>query len=68
MLERALEIRTGLDAMTGIERDLRQNELSNEDWHLIKQVTKFLEPFSNVTQEIEKSKYPTLNVVIRVAR
>jgi hypothetical protein len=64
MLERALEIRTGLDAMTGIKRFLRQHELSNEDWHVIKEVTKFLEPFASVTQEIKGSKYPTLNVVI----
>ena len=64
MLERVLEIRTGLDAMTGIERDLREHELSDEDWHVLKQVTIFLEPFANVTHEIEGSKYPTLNVVI----
>ena len=64
MLERVLEIRTGLDAMTGIERDLREHELSDEDWHVLKQVTIFLEPFANVTREIEGSKYPTLNVVI----
>ena len=52
MLERVLEIRTGLDAMTGIERDLREHELSEEDWHVLKQVTIFLEPFANVTREI----------------
>jgi hypothetical protein len=64
MLERALEIRTGLDAMAGIELDLKQHKLSNDDWHVIKLVTKFLEPFANVTKEIEGLKHPTLNVVI----
>ena len=64
MLERALEIRTDLDARAGIEVDLRQHKLSNEIWHVINLITKFLEPFANVAKEIEGLKHPTLNVVI----
>jgi hypothetical protein len=64
MVDRALRIRTGLDNITALERDLRDFELSEDEWKILTEIKKYLEPFASVTKNIEGSLYPTLSVVI----
>ena len=64
MIERALRIRIGLDNITALERDLRDFELTEDEWNVLTEIKRFLEPFADVTKSIEGSLYPTLSVVI----
>ncbi len=64
MVHRALRIRIGLDNITALERDLRDFELSDDEWNVLTGIKEFLEPFANVTKNIEGSLYPTLSMVI----
>ena len=64
MIERALRIRIGLDNITALERDLRDFELTEDEWNVLTEIKRFLEPFADVTKSIEGLLYPTLSVVI----
>jgi hypothetical protein len=64
MVQRALRIRVGLDNITALDRDLRDFELSDDDWNVLTGIKVFLEPFANVTKNIEGSHYPTISMVI----
>lgn len=64
MTVRALKIRPGLDAVAALDRDMRKNELCDEDWKVVAEVHDFLEPFAEVTKIIEGSNYPTLALVL----
>ena len=44
--------------------DLRKNELSEEDWKILKLVLQLLEEFAIITKYIEGSGYPTLSLVV----
>lgn len=63
MVERAVKIRKGLDEVT-MAREHRELEINNEEWKQIDEVLEFLEPFAQVTNDMEGAKYPTLNAVI----
>lgn len=55
MVERAMKILGGLDGVTGMERDLRDLEITNEEWDIINEVLLFLKSFSEDTNDMEKS-------------
>ena len=53
MVQRALRIRIGLDNITVLERHLRDFKLSDDEWNVLTGIKEFLEPFANVTKNIE---------------
>lgn len=64
MVKRVIFIRSGLDSVTESERELRKFELSDEEWENLKEVDKFLDPLSAVSQHVEGFKYPTMSCVV----
>ncbi|KAK4037661.1 hypothetical protein OUZ56_029692 [Daphnia magna] len=64
MVERSLSIRKGLEEVTARNRDLRDLDLSDAEWALVKEAMEFLEPFALITKHVEAFKYPTLSSVI----
>ena len=60
----ALRIRIGMDNITALERDLRDFKLSDDERNVSTGIKDFLEPFANVTKNIEGSHHPTLSMVI----
>jgi hypothetical protein len=64
MMERSLSVRKGLEEVTARNRDLRDLDLSDAEWALVKEAMEFLEPFALTTKHVEAFKYPTLSAVI----
>lgn len=64
MIKRAIKLRNGFDYITGVERELRDYEISPDNWKLIREMYNFLEPFAETTKHIEGCKYATLPFVV----
>ncbi|EFX68740.1 hypothetical protein DAPPUDRAFT_329813 [Daphnia pulex] len=64
MIERTLSVRKGLEEVTARNRDLRDLDLSDAEWALVKEAMEFLEPFALTTKHLEAFKCPTLSAVI----
>ena len=65
MIIRGLRIMKALTRMAALpENNMRDKELSEEDWKLLKLVSEFLNPFAQVTKVMEGSKYTTLSGVV----
>ncbi|EXX51121.1 hypothetical protein RirG_264420 [Rhizophagus irregularis DAOM 197198w] len=60
MIERSLELREALDNIAIADRDLRQCELIDAEWDLLKQIKKLLYIFLRATLHISHGRYPTI--------
>ncbi|CAB4484797.1 unnamed protein product [Rhizophagus irregularis] len=60
MIERSLELREALDNIAIADRDLRQWELIDAEWDLLKQIKKLLYIFLRATLHISHGRYPTI--------
>ncbi|CAB5371644.1 unnamed protein product [Rhizophagus irregularis] len=60
MIERSLELREALDNIAIADRDLRQWELIDAEWDLLKQIKKLLYIFLRATLYISHGRYPTI--------
>lgn len=63
MMERSLAIIKSLEVVTARNRDLRDLDLSDAEWALVKQAIGFLEPFARTKNYMEAFKYSTLSSV-----
>jgi hypothetical protein len=63
-MERSLARIKSLEVATSWNRDLRDLDLSDAEWALVKEAIEFFEPFAHTKKYIEAFKYPTLSSVI----
>jgi hypothetical protein len=66
MLERALELREPLDNFAACDRDLREYQLTDEEWSLLETVSGLLKVFKDATDCLCASSYPTLSTAIPI--
>ncbi|CAB4421604.1 unnamed protein product [Rhizophagus irregularis] len=60
MIERSLELREALDNIVIADRDLREWEIIDAEWDLLKQIKKLLYIFLRATLHISHGRYPTI--------
>jgi sulfur relay (sulfurtransferase) DsrC/TusE family protein len=60
-LGRALDYKQQIDDFVAKTRDIRQYELSQEDWDAIKLVTQWLKAFRSATTQMSITKHSTLS-------
>ena len=64
MLRRSIQIRVGLEGVVGMDRKLWHLSLTDEEWEKVSEVLELLEPFAQVTNDMEADTYPTLCAVV----
>jgi hypothetical protein len=64
MLERALKLRKAFDVYSTTESSVSKYVLSVEEWDKVEMLCKILKPLAEITEDLSKSKYPTLSTVL----
>ena len=58
---RLCEQQAAIAAVLHGKHDLHHLELSPQEWHILEDLIKLLEPFRNATEDLSGQKYPTLS-------
>lgn len=64
MFKRLLRLRKACDSFCDANKDLAKYKLTKKEWYYIEQMSGFLEPLSQATEQLCKSRYPTMHSVI----